>query len=390
VSVAHDAVSEDPTGTSASAANPQTWTHTPSGTPKGVLVFTISAFGGGSTDGVSGCTYGGVAMTEVAVAHDTASEPAHTRVFFLGASIPTGAQTVSVSKSAGCNTWCVAITVTAAGDTETTGSVLLQEDGTLAQQSVDDGSPGTNSMRYAGGFWGASAIPGLGANSTTVHDIDVGTSTARVVRETTAGQGSRLVGFTDAGSEDRAIVHIAIKEVSADQSKSSSDANGTTTEAVTETASSSSTDVNGTVTESSAVSVPISASDTNGATTETSTPKATYAVSEANETTAETNSLVSAIAQTEVNGTTSESGSAGIAIAASDTGSSSEAQTSAAAFTVSDANISVTEEASVPELAQFIRPDADVTTTGWTVVPLWSKIDESVADDGDFITATAA
>lgn len=38
---------------------------------------------------------------------------------------------------------------------------------------------------------------------------------------------------------------------------------------------------------------------------------------------------------------------------------------------------------------QYSRPDADVTTTGWTTTPLWSKIDEAVADDADFITATA-
>jgi hypothetical protein len=39
---------------------------------------------------------------------------------------------------------------------------------------------------------------------------------------------------------------------------------------------------------------------------------------------------------------------------------------------------------------QTIHPDADVTTTGWTAAPLWSKVDEEVADDGDFITSTAS
>lgn len=38
---------------------------------------------------------------------------------------------------------------------------------------------------------------------------------------------------------------------------------------------------------------------------------------------------------------------------------------------------------------QTIRPDADVITTGWTTTPLWSKVDEAVADDADFITSTA-
>jgi hypothetical protein len=38
---------------------------------------------------------------------------------------------------------------------------------------------------------------------------------------------------------------------------------------------------------------------------------------------------------------------------------------------------------------QQVRPDADVTTTGWTTTPLWSKIEETSAD-GTVITATAS
>lgn len=40
-------------------------------------------------------------------------------------------------------------------------------------------------------------------------------------------------------------------------------------------------------------------------------------------------------------------------------------------------------------VSQAIRPDADVTTTGWTTTPLWSKIEEESAD-GTVITATAS
>lgn len=36
-------------------------------------------------------------------------------------------------------------------------------------------------------------------------------------------------------------------------------------------------------------------------------------------------------------------------------------------------------------MAQTARPDSDITTD-WTTAPLWSKIDEAVADDADFIT----
>lgn len=43
-----------------------------------------------------------------------------------------------------------------------------------------------------------------------------------------------------------------------------------------------------------------------------------------------------------------------------------------------------------PVASQKIRPDADVTTTGWTATPLFSKVDEAVTDDADFITSTAS
>ena len=37
---------------------------------------------------------------------------------------------------------------------------------------------------------------------------------------------------------------------------------------------------------------------------------------------------------------------------------------------------------------RFLRPDSDLDAAGWTATPLWSKIDEVVPDDGDFITET--
>jgi hypothetical protein len=44
----------------------------------------------------------------------------------------------------------VSVAVTADCDTTTGTPVLLQADGTAAEQSVTDASPGTNSVRYAG------------------------------------------------------------------------------------------------------------------------------------------------------------------------------------------------------------------------------------------------
>lgn len=133
-------------------------------------------------------------------------------MFFLGTGVPTGAKTVQVTTTTG-TFYAGAITVTCAGDTTTAGVVKLQEDGTLTEQNVDDGSPGSPSMRYAAGYSGLNSPPSVGANSTSLQSIDDGTQSVVICRETTAGQGSRPVGFSSATTDDRAIIHLAIKEL---------------------------------------------------------------------------------------------------------------------------------------------------------------------------------
>ena len=210
--VANDAASESDTGTTGAASVASfTWTHTAVGTPRGVLVFvyTISA-----TSTVTSVTDGGVAMTQVSggAAVDTAGEPGRVDTFFLGTGILTGARPVVVNRTNNAVVmYAVAITQTAAADTAVTGIILLQENQALAQQSVDDGSPGSNSVRYAGAYSGLGAPPAVGANSTLLHNIDFGAFGTSTVRETTAGQGARLVGFT-AAADDVAAVHLAVRE----------------------------------------------------------------------------------------------------------------------------------------------------------------------------------
>jgi len=77
------------TGTS----DPMTWTHTPVGTPRAIAIAFVH--GTSSTDHVSTVTYGGVSMSRIVRATDTATEQGAAEWWFLGASIPTGAQTVS-------------------------------------------------------------------------------------------------------------------------------------------------------------------------------------------------------------------------------------------------------------------------------------------------------
>ncbi|MDP1614093.1 MAG: LamG domain-containing protein [Sulfuritalea sp.] len=211
--VAHDAASESHAGTTGSTNQASfSWTHTVAGTPRGVLVYILTR---SATKTVTGVTYGGVAMTEIAggAAVDTAGEAARVETFFLGASIPTGAQTITVSRTSNATImYASAATQTAAGNTEVTGIVLVTQNGTYVQQSVNDGSLGSNSLRYAAGYSGGNNVLAAGAQSTALNSIDFGSYTMTLVRETTAGQGARNVGFTYGTSDDRAAVHLAVRE----------------------------------------------------------------------------------------------------------------------------------------------------------------------------------
>lgn len=203
MAVAHDAFSQ-PSGTQTGTFS---WTHTPVGTPKGVLVFIDREDGSG--DAVDAVTYGGVSLGEVTTANDSAGETSTASVWFKGSGLPTGAQTVQIVTHSGV--WYAgSITVTASGDTATGTPVLLENDGTLSEQNVTDGSPGSNSVRYAGGFSGLNSPPSVGANSTSLASVDDGTTAHVICYETVAGQGSRPVGFSSGSSDDRAIIHIAV------------------------------------------------------------------------------------------------------------------------------------------------------------------------------------
>ncbi len=219
MAVQPDWQNESHTGTTGSTSQASfTWDHfgSVSGV-QGVLIFTFVANATG--DLATGVTYGGATVPAVTGgrAADTATEPGDCKAWFLGSSVPQGTQAVVVTRTNNASImYAVSITFrVSAGipNLETTGVVLLQEDGAYAQQSINDGSPGTNSLRCAGGYYGGAAPPPAGADSTLLHSIDLGAFGCAVVKETTAGQGSRLVGFTQATSDDRAAVHLAVREV---------------------------------------------------------------------------------------------------------------------------------------------------------------------------------
>jgi hypothetical protein len=219
--VANDRSDESHTGTTGSASEASfSWTHASAVSPRGILVFTCGL--SSATNDVTSVTYGGVSMTAVTggAATDTITEPGNMKAWFLGASVPTGNQTVIVNRNNNANIlYAVSISVTASSDTAThdAGIVLQNESGVLAEQSVTDGSPGTDSMRVAGAFMGHDTVGAIanGASTTGLRDIDVGSVGCKVVRETTLGQGARSLGWSEGASDDRAAVYLAIKETGA-------------------------------------------------------------------------------------------------------------------------------------------------------------------------------
>lgn len=206
-----------------SAVASVSWTHTPVGTAKGIIVFSFT-IGASGVAVDTGCTYGGVTVPNAGAtyeANDTAGEPGCTRVYFLGdaaAIAGRASDTVVVSRTNNAtSSWHASITVTAGANmnTELTGVVLEETDGTLAVVSVTDGSPGTNSQRYGAVNSGLGTPPGVGAGSTLIESLDASARGISIAQETTPGQGARNVGFSSGTSDDRASVYFAVKEVAA-------------------------------------------------------------------------------------------------------------------------------------------------------------------------------
>ena len=213
MAVAHSAASESHTGTTGSTNQTSfSWTHVQSGTPQGVLVFvhTISA-----SNFITSVTYGGIALTRIdgAVAIDAVTEPGRTDLFFLGSGLGTGNQTITVTRTNNATImYASAATVTAAADVNVTGIQIEENNQALAPVAVDDGTPGANSVRYAAAYYGGASPAPAGTGSTLLTSIDLGAFGNSMVRETTAGQGARNVGFT-AASDDVAVVYVAVREL---------------------------------------------------------------------------------------------------------------------------------------------------------------------------------
>ena len=209
-----DGLSHDPVVTESietGTTDPHTFSHTPVHDLKGVWLTAVH--GTDSTDHISGVTYGGVAMTRVASASDSASETGRTYLYFLGSNIPTGSQTVSVDTDA--TTTDIQYTVGGfygvVGNMEVVDSEVLNGDQTNPSVSLSVG--GRRTMAIGALYSGHDAVSSVvtNVNEAQVSDNDFGSFIAAVAKQSVASTSDFTFSWT-ATSEDCALVAASFAE----------------------------------------------------------------------------------------------------------------------------------------------------------------------------------
>lgn len=192
------------------------WTHTPSGTPRGATLIVVQ-FGGG-TDEVSTVTYGGTAMSEVTNSPNckATGETACVHAFHLGASVPTGAQTVSVTVTGASTKRAMLCTVTAGGDTSVDATQIISSDGVANPSASIATTAGVTTFVYAALFSGESAVANIakGADYTELlEDAPLGASASAFQRRTTNATGGAVTyNWVIAATDDAVAIGVAVRE----------------------------------------------------------------------------------------------------------------------------------------------------------------------------------
>jgi len=190
-------------------ATTTTWTHTPVGTPKGVVVLIPQ---GTATDNVTAVTYGGVALNRVRFAARGSAEACAVYIYFLGAGIPTGAQTVAVTTAGTPPCWPQSVTMTATG----AKTAIEREDGADAgivanpQFTIVPVPAGTCAC-YVNASGLNTPVDTPQAGTTRCSFRDLGTISGHTGRKDLASAGSTTIGWTSA-IDDVAHAVIVVSE----------------------------------------------------------------------------------------------------------------------------------------------------------------------------------
>ena len=209
MTVTVDVVTED-----IQAADPQTFSHAGGASPEGVLL--LIAHNAISTDIIDGpVTYGGTAMTRVRSDADTAGEPGRSYIYFLGSSVPTGTQTVSIGRTQSTQSMVVyCVTLNGNGNLE-----VIDNDGIAGGDPANPQVTLQFSSREAMSFGVIHSGINLPANlaelgdQTRLGDHDYGNQIVVASRLTTAQTSDDTFGYTSS-AEDVAFSACAVAESS--------------------------------------------------------------------------------------------------------------------------------------------------------------------------------
>jgi hypothetical protein len=217
VAVAHDADTRFPTTNGTTGVNSvdtttgdRTFSHTPSGTPKGVVV----AIGvTGTSAPVTGVLYGSLPLRLVTSAQDT-SEAGSVWLYVLAdsAAIPTGAQTVTLQGCIATGKWCTCSTVTAATNA-TTVHQFGKTDTTTAANPTQSLTTNVSSLAYSAMHSGAAApATAVNSGSTLQHSNDYGALMANTARRTSADAAGTVTITYTVASDDHCIAALSLAE----------------------------------------------------------------------------------------------------------------------------------------------------------------------------------
>lgn len=206
MAIAFDAYTSMGSGTGTLSA-----THTPVGTPRAVIMFGVAT--SGSSD-FSSATYGGVAMTRFTGAPVlVAGENGTVDGWFLGSSIPTGAQTAQVTVGAAGTKFAGVFTLTASSDTAVTTQDTSINSTSLANPSVTLSLGGISSWCALAFFSGQGDPTGITplTNWTSRTEFDFGSDVGGIYSYDIVGTSDVTAGWTQT-ADDAGAVCVAIKE----------------------------------------------------------------------------------------------------------------------------------------------------------------------------------
>jgi hypothetical protein len=210
LTVAYDAFTASSTFTDDASFN-----HTPVGTPKAVIVWITQTSSG--ADRIAGVTYGGVAMTEVSGSPvlQTGGEFGAVYCYFLGSSIPTGTQSVSIDTTTTTNNFkACCITLTASADTEIVDVDATINSTSLANPSVTLSLGGRTCFCAIGFYSGQNAVTGVTplTSWTSREETDRGSQTTGCYTYDTIGTADVTAGWTQT-ADDAIAIAIAVSEI---------------------------------------------------------------------------------------------------------------------------------------------------------------------------------